>query len=138
MIRYLLAAIFLWAATPSALAHGGGVDKNGCHKDRTTGQRHCHGAANRDEAPSPRPAQRKRSEPVSLSSSEIDRSLPDEKVKIAQKMLIRLGYKLGEPDGYLGTVTQSAIKAFEADRGMPQNGVVDDQLIDALIDQLDK
>lgn len=31
-----------WAG--AALAHGGGVDAQGCHMDRKKGERHCHGA----------------------------------------------------------------------------------------------
>ena len=30
------------AQAPSALAHGGGTDANGCHKDSSTGIEHCH------------------------------------------------------------------------------------------------
>lgn len=48
MKRIFLSAIcggcFLWLATvPNvALAHGGGLDKNGCHTNRKTGEYHCH------------------------------------------------------------------------------------------------
>lgn len=28
--------------TSSAYAHSGGTDKNGCHRERATGTRHCH------------------------------------------------------------------------------------------------
>jgi hypothetical protein len=36
------AATFL--ATPVALSHGGGLDANGCHTNRKTGDYHCHRA----------------------------------------------------------------------------------------------
>lgn len=35
------ALLALWFAR-QALAHSGRTDKNGCHVDRKTGQRHCH------------------------------------------------------------------------------------------------
>lgn len=44
-MKRILAAIIavtLAAASLSAYAHGGRTDKNGCHKDRATGTRHCH------------------------------------------------------------------------------------------------
>ena len=38
-IELLIAASFL---SLSALAHSGGTDKNGCHRDHKTGGYHCH------------------------------------------------------------------------------------------------
>ncbi|WP_394539546.1 excalibur calcium-binding domain-containing protein [Lysobacter enzymogenes] len=39
----LAAALALLAATPlAASAHGGGLDKHGCHHDRSNGGYHCH------------------------------------------------------------------------------------------------
>ena len=35
-------AILAALAACSAIAHGGGVDKNGCHHDRKTVGYHCH------------------------------------------------------------------------------------------------
>lgn len=32
----------LLAATPPATAHEGGLDRNGCHYDRSNGRYHCH------------------------------------------------------------------------------------------------
>jgi hypothetical protein len=36
----VIAALFLF--TPEAQAHGGRTDASGCHRDRSTGGRHCH------------------------------------------------------------------------------------------------
>lgn len=38
----LLLGLALAAASQFAIAHGGGLDKNGCHHDRKTGTYHCH------------------------------------------------------------------------------------------------
>jgi hypothetical protein len=37
-------AAVLVAASTSAMAHGGGLDANGCHNNRKTGDYHCHRA----------------------------------------------------------------------------------------------
>ena len=52
-------AIVLTAlCAPPASAHGGGLDRHGCHHDRRNGGYHCHGGASatRDAAPSRRPS----------------------------------------------------------------------------------
>lgn len=41
-IRVLIALIALLSLMPVAFAHPGGVDDNGCHKDSSTAERHCH------------------------------------------------------------------------------------------------
>ncbi|WP_425493318.1 YHYH domain-containing protein [Microvirga zambiensis] len=41
-MKALLAVILTMVLTGSAFAHGGGLDRNGCHTDRKTGDRHCH------------------------------------------------------------------------------------------------
>lgn len=35
---------FIVAVPVTVAAHSGGTDKNGCHVNRKTGERHCHGA----------------------------------------------------------------------------------------------
>ena len=54
------ALLFAFVALPAkpALAHGGGLNSEGCHNNRRTGDYHCHGGAQeerrdvyRDEAP---------------------------------------------------------------------------------------
>lgn len=42
--RAAACAAVLCVAPGAALAHGGGVDAQGCHTNRKTGDRHCHGA----------------------------------------------------------------------------------------------
>ncbi|NUO76799.1 MAG: excalibur calcium-binding domain-containing protein [Lysobacter sp.] len=44
--RSLCAAVVLTAlSTPAAQAHGGGLDRDGCHHDRRNGGYHCHRGA---------------------------------------------------------------------------------------------
>ncbi|MEJ1097304.1 MULTISPECIES: excalibur calcium-binding domain-containing protein [unclassified Pseudoxanthomonas] len=48
----LIFGVLLLVATPTAWAHGGGLNKDGCHNNRRTGDYHCHrGSGN--SAPSP-------------------------------------------------------------------------------------
>ena len=42
--------VALLACSPGANAHGGGLDKHGCHHDRKNGGYHCHRGASPDDA----------------------------------------------------------------------------------------
>lgn len=52
-MRVLVLLLVVLLSAP-AQAHGGGVDKYGCHVDSRTGQRHCH----RDDGGTSPPAQK--------------------------------------------------------------------------------
>ena len=54
MRAHIWPTLWLLVASISAYAHGGGLDKNGCHHDRKHGGYHCHGAPR--VAPPPQPA----------------------------------------------------------------------------------
>jgi peptidoglycan hydrolase-like protein with peptidoglycan-binding domain len=56
----------------------------------------------------------------------------------AQRLLGRLGYNAGLPDGVGGPRTQSAIRAFQQANGMRVDGKVSDQLIAALADKVEE
>ena len=43
-MRRILALLVLLAAPGLAIAHGGGLNKDGCHNNRKTGDYHCHRA----------------------------------------------------------------------------------------------
>lgn len=42
--RTALAGLLLWLASPLVQAHGGGLNAEGCHTNRRTGDYHCHRA----------------------------------------------------------------------------------------------
>jgi hypothetical protein len=48
-MRCLLALPLFVILAPTAQAHGGGVDAAGCHTNRKTGVRHCHGGAHQPQ-----------------------------------------------------------------------------------------
>ncbi|WP_327206712.1 YHYH domain-containing protein [Rhizobium beringeri] len=42
IFRIALAATVFSLSSAGAFAHGGGLDKNGCHTNHKTGDYHCH------------------------------------------------------------------------------------------------
>jgi membrane-bound lytic murein transglycosylase B len=50
----------------------------------------------------------------------------------AQQLLNQLGYQSGEPNGILDPQTTTALKQFQAARGMTPNGVLDVDVLTAL------
>jgi uncharacterized membrane protein len=50
-----------------------------------------------------------------------------------QRLLTDVGYDLGSIDGALGTTTKAAVRQYRRARGLGQEGVVDDGLIDTLV-----
>ena len=47
-----LLALLCVLVPPMSFAHGGGLNADGCHNNRKTGDYHCHGAAKRASPPS--------------------------------------------------------------------------------------
>jgi photosystem II stability/assembly factor-like uncharacterized protein len=52
--------------------------------------------------------------------------------KKAQELLNGLGYKVGTPDGSIGSKTIAAIRGFQADKGLPLTGKLDSATLIAL------
>ena len=53
------------------------------------------------------------------------------RIKTAQEALLRLGYKLGTPDGVLGPATRAALTDYKRDKGLRAD-VPDEQLFGLL------
>jgi len=53
-------------------------------------------------------------------------------VKAVQEALNAAGFDCGSPDGKAGSKTEAAIRAFEQDKGINVNGVITDELLEAL------
>ena len=60
-------------------------------------------------------------EPVEPQESE--RDLTRAEIKELQERLSVLGHRPGRPDGIMGRRTETAIKAFETDQGLPETGL---------------
>ena len=88
-----------------AQAHGGKVNALGCHKDKSTGEDHCH-------------------EPGAASQ---------QRVRIVQSALKSLGYAIDDDDGHMGSATTNALAAFEQAKNLPASGKANDALIYQLV-----
>jgi Putative peptidoglycan binding domain/CHAP domain len=55
----------------------------------------------------------------------IDPAMTGDDVRNLQARLIALGYMSGAPDGEFGPITARAVRAFQRDRGLRDDGVVD-------------
>ena len=62
---------------------------------------------------------------------------PRDLTAMAQRALAELGYDPGPADGLLGTRTEAALRAFQTQAGLPVDGQVDDQVLDALYTAFD-
>jgi len=59
-----------------------------------------------------------------------------DEVKQLQVALAALGYEVGEPDGAFGPSTEEAVKQFQADSGLPADGVAGPQTLQAINEAL--
>jgi hypothetical protein len=131
----ILAVALILVSSEPALAHSGGLDKNGCHTNRKTGDYHCHGTPSAPPAPAPTRSAvtPSRSDPPTTASPLLSvqpSSRPSAKdlVKTAQVLLRALGYQ----PSLLGSVdarTQEAIRAFQRAEGIEPVGDVTEYLV---------
>lgn len=61
-----------------------------------------------------------------------DRPLTGDERRELQELLTRSGYDTGPVDGMVGPMTRRAIRAYQADRGLPADGYANPALLDAL------
>lgn len=114
---FLVAVSFVAASSPPALAHGGGLDRYGCHHDRRRGGYHCH------RAPAP-PTDTPRQLYIPPQPVQISRDT----VIAAQTLLNHMGCEAGTPDGSAGAVTNAAVERFSTNTGRA-GGAVDPALV---------
>ncbi len=58
------------------------------------------------------------------------------RVRKVQRRLARLGYEPGRSDGVPGARTRSAIRHYQADRGLPRDGLVSESLLQHLAESI--
>lgn len=130
----MLLAILVLAGVHSAFAHGGGLDRNGCHTNRKTGDYHCHGAPS---APAPSRSTEARTSPIRPASAQT--LLPADRnrdlVRAAQVLLMALGYR---PTllGSLDDRTKSAIREFQRAENIEGEVTVSEYLVMRLAEKV--
>ena len=124
----VIATVAVYAA--GALGHGGGLDKNGCHTDRKTGQYHCHRTP-------PAPAATPRAPLASgIAGAALTNSIQITDLEVllsVQHLLKTLGYVSGTPSGTVTADLKFAVRSFRAEYGLDGG---DDKINGALLLQL--
>lgn len=69
---------------------------------------------------------------MSRGNGPLPTPLTFEQMKELQTMLARRGYKVGEPDGKLGSATRQAVKAIQVKLGLPADSYPTIELLDAM------
>jgi photosystem II stability/assembly factor-like uncharacterized protein len=90
------------------------------------------GAPKDEPAAGKKPKTTRRGKASSSRSAAASAKRPDDTVKRAQEALSAAGYDVGVPDGQAGTRTVSAIRGFQAEKGIPISGKLDDATLSAL------
>ena len=140
------ALLFGFGLAAVALAHGGGLDKNGCHTNKKTGEYHCHGTPAAAPPPAPRG-----STPAASSGSTSQRNFisidaPAGSAAITERQLVlsvqfllkSLGYALPKPDGALGAETVAAIRKFQQDDYLEVDGRATGQLLVRIAEEVSR
>lgn len=94
---------------PDVSAHGGGLDRYGCHNDRRNGGYHCHRGGVGDGSSS----SGRRSSSIAQGLYGPSRQTSDANlVRAAQTLLNHLGCDAGTVDGAVGLQTSAAVTRF--------------------------
>lgn len=109
----------LFVSSP-LLAHGGGLDRNGCHTNRKTGDYHCHGGGLSTPPPSA-PLHAVQPAPAPGATHK-------DLVRAAQTLLQMLHFDVSL-QGELDTRTRAAITQFQRGEGLEPDGAVSTSLV---------
>jgi hypothetical protein len=128
-----------------ASAHGGRIDKFGCHNDRKNGGYHCHNGGTPSQSPraSINSTNTNSAKPQSFTAQPASSQVRDANIAAYKDLVLKiqsalnqLGYSAGEPDGVLGKQTIKAIKHFQVDSEMVVDGKASYLLLEVLLEVL--
>lgn len=136
-MRGLVFTVAMLTLAAPVFSHGGGLDASGCHHDRKRGGYHCHRGSSSPPSITRTP---RLSAPVPSSPTRfglVGTPEPENaQVKVIQRLLLKLGYDPGEPDGHMGAKTRFAIVKFEERAGLAITGEPTDALLEALLKRI--
>lgn len=120
------AALLLGLAPAALLAHPGGLNSQGCHTNRSTGEYHCHRGANAGTVQPPPPGassgvkvapqqpQTLMATPVAAAAAATSCAASDDEVSTAVRMmLVTLGYLDRQSAANSSTAFREAIRKFQ-------------------------
>ena len=121
--RAAFVVVGAFGVATSAIGHGGGLDKNGCHTNRKTGEYHCHGV--------PRSAT---SAPQPLVSAQPPEKCPEvvseeQLAKTVLNLLKVLGVEVRPSTGSVLSDASLGVQMFEARRGKSSSGDITGDLL---------
>ena len=125
-IYFAMLSIITLSLSSLLYAHGGGVDKQGCHTNAQTGQHHCHQAKPASASTKTSPANI--IEVPARNTTSFVRGNNKLTIEI-QKELIRHGYLPGNTLGHPDPQTIMAIKFFQEDIELEPNGERSQELL---------
>lgn len=134
----VLAIMMIGFLTASeASAHGGGLDRHGCHTNRKTGDYHCHRGSRSSPPPKSRSVRSPRASGIvgqgSAGTIRLERAKSlasdQELTATVQRLLAALGFRPGPPDGQDDVQTRLAIRRFQDEHQIPADGKVTGQLL---------
>lgn len=124
-------------------AHSGRTDRNGGHKDNKNKSGlgfyhyHCGDSPAHLHSDGVCPYASGGTASVSNTSSDMATSMENaytdtDTVKMVQQKLNAIGYDCGTPDGIAGNNTMNAIQEFQKDNALSEDGMITDELLQAL------
>jgi len=113
------------SVTVSAYAHGGALDRNGCHTDHKTGKYHCH---SKTALPTTRALTN--SQHSSPGNSKCPETISEEQLaQIALHLLKAMGVDIGPSTGSVLSDASLGVQMFEASRGRTSDGRITGELL---------
>lgn len=120
----------------TAEAHSGRTDASGGHKDNKNksglGSYHYHCGGHPAHLHTGGVCPYSSDAPASGTGSKSDSGADKELIKNVQQALNEKGYDCGEADGVAGEKTKEAVKKFQEDNNLTVDGVIGQQVKDAL------
>lgn len=138
-MNWVKIAVLIITLTPYANATSGRTNASGCHNSKKVGY-HCHGVKRQTTSAS---SYRSTDIKPNTTQKTTNKTTNDEQAKslailiIIQNYLKKLGYYKGEITGKSNAATTKAIKSFQKENSLPENGVPTRELMLLLVNKFE-